>query len=229
MLPEWVKREEDVVVGDEILDIDPNGGYNVHFPYKRGDLNVHSGPGGSLRSILADLKVIWEWTLKEKLNIPLQELGNYRAVLIIPDVYNRLYLKELMTLLLCEIGFGGCFLLQDHVAATFGAGLGFACVVDVGDQKTSVSCVEDGISHRNTRVRIDYGGGDVTQTFFWLLQKSGFPYKGCVSHHYSDAVLLDQLKKDFCHVDLNICGSREKVFIVKKPKHPMEKFTIQVN
>jgi actin-related protein len=43
-------------------------------------------------------------------------------------------------------------MLQDHVAATFGAGLGYACVVDVGDQKTSVSCVEDGISHRNTRV-----------------------------------------------------------------------------
>jgi actin-related protein len=43
-------------------------------------------------------------------------------------------------------------MLQDHVAATFGAGLGYACVVDIGDQKTSVSCVEDGISHRNTRV-----------------------------------------------------------------------------
>lgn len=39
------------------------------------------------------------------------------------------------------------------MAATFGAGLGVACVVDVGDQKTSVSCVEDGISHRNTRVK----------------------------------------------------------------------------
>lgn len=38
------------------------------------------------------------------------------------------------------------------MAATFGAGLGYACVVDVGDQKTSVSCVEDGISHPNTRV-----------------------------------------------------------------------------
>lgn len=38
------------------------------------------------------------------------------------------------------------------MAATFGAGLGYACVVDVGDQKTSVSCVEDGISHPSTRV-----------------------------------------------------------------------------
>lgn len=41
--------------------------------------------------------------------------------------------------------------LQDHVAATFGAGLPCACVVDCGHQKTSVSCVEDGICHPATR------------------------------------------------------------------------------
>ena len=35
--------------------------------------------------------------------------------------------------------------------ATYGSGLSSACVVDVGDQKTSVCCVEDGLSHRNTR------------------------------------------------------------------------------
>lgn len=99
----------------------------------------------------------------------------YKAVLIVPDIYNRGHLRELMNLLLVKMGFGSCFLVQvsfnqrnyanenkgnnrlnvfkDHVAATFGAGLGYACVVDVGDQKTSVSCVEDGISHPSTRVR----------------------------------------------------------------------------
>lgn len=96
----------------------------------------------------------------------------YKAVLIVPDIYNRGHLRELMSLLLSKMGFGSCFLVQvnfnlilyfemkmfymilfkDHVAATFGAGLGYACVVDVGDQKTSVSCVEDGISHPSTRV-----------------------------------------------------------------------------
>ena len=153
--------------------------------------------------------------------------------------------------MLCDIGFGACFLLQvcinifkkflllpmsliyhyvlkDHVAATFGAGLGYACVVDVGDQKTSVSCVEDGISHRNTRVRMDYGGGDITQTFFWLLQKCAFPYKTCDPSNKLDALLLNQLKKDFCHVDLNVCGSQEKTFIVRKPKQQTEKYTLQV-
>ncbi|XP_001605850.1 actin-related protein 8 [Nasonia vitripennis] len=225
---DWVKREEDAIIGDDILTLNPEDGYNIHFPYKRGELNIHSGPGGSLRSVLADLKAIWEYVLTKKMDIPLRDLKHYRAVLIIPDIYNRLYLKELTTLLLCDMGFGGCFLLQDHVAATFGAGLGYACVVDVGEEKTSVSCVEDGISHRNTRVRMDYGGGDITQTFFWLLQKSAFPYKNCDPANRLDAMLLDQLKKDFCHVDLNVCGSQEKTFSVKKPRQPTENYTIQV-
>ncbi len=41
--------------------------------------------------------------------------------------------------------------------------LGYACVVDMGDQKTSISCVEDGISHSETRIHLDYGGADITQ------------------------------------------------------------------
>ncbi|XP_014211678.1 actin-related protein 8 [Copidosoma floridanum] len=225
---EYCKREEEVIIGDDVLNLNPEDKYNIHFPFKRGDLNVHNGPGGSLRAVLADLKTIWEHILTEKMDVPLKDLKHYRAVLIIPDIYNRWYLKELTTLLLCEIGFGSCFLLQDHVAATFGAGLGYACVVDLGEEKTSVSCVEDGISHRNTRVRMDYGGGDITQTFFWLLQKSAFPYKNCDPSNRFDAQLLDQLKCDFCHVDLNICGSQEKTFTVTKSRAPSESYTIQV-
>ena len=45
---------EDVVVGDDILRIPkfclPN--YNLHFPFRRGDLNLHSKVGGSFSSIL---------------------------------------------------------------------------------------------------------------------------------------------------------------------------------
>lgn len=45
----------------------------------------------------------------------------------------------------------GIVVHQESVCATFGSGLSSACIVDVGDQKTSVCCVEDGVSHRNTR------------------------------------------------------------------------------
>ncbi|XP_068084307.1 actin-related protein 8 isoform X2 [Anabrus simplex] len=225
---EWIKPEDDVVVGDEVLYLNPNLDYNIHFPYKRGDLNIHSGIGGSLTAVLANLETIWTYVIKNRLEIPLKDLRHYRAVLVIPDIYNRSYLKELTTLLLCKIGFGGCFLIQDHVAATFGAGLGYACVVDIGDQKTSVSCVEDGISHRNTRVRMDYGGGDITQTFHWLLQKCAFPYKNCDPNFKLDAMLLRELKENFCHVNLDICGSQEKTFVVRQPKIPSQKYIMQV-
>lgn len=225
---DWVKPESDLVIGNDILRLDPKQEFNIHFPYKKGELNVHSGPGGSITSIMADLETIWTYILETNFQISREDLKHHKAVLVIPDVYNRVYLRELMYLLLCKMGFGSCFLLQDHVAATFGSGLSYACVIDVGDQKTSVSCVEDGICHQNTRVRLDYGGGDITQVFFWLLQKCAFPYKDCTDKNKLDTMLLRKLKEDFCHVNLDICGSQEKSFVLKQPDMPVYHFTIQV-
>lgn len=76
---------------------------------------------------------------------------------------------------------------------------------------------------------MDYGGGDITQNFFWLLQKCAFPYKNADPSNILDAMLLSQLKKEFCHVDLNVCGSQEKTFLVKHPKKPTEQYTLQVH
>ena len=90
-------------------------------------------------------------------------------------------------------------------------------MVDVGDQKTSVSCVEDGISLPQTRIHLDYGGSDITQVFHFLLRQSNFPYKDCRPGSVAgDAALLDRLKTDNCHMDLDICGTAEKAFDVKK-------------
>lgn len=200
--PYYNPGDLDIVIGDDAMKLSPNGDFNLHFPIRRGDFNLHGGVGGSTSAVLADLQAIWEHVLRRNLKIPLSDLYMYKAVLIVPDIYNRGHLRELMNLLLLRMGFGSCFLVQDHVGATFGAGLGYACVVDVGDQKTSVSCVEDGISHPSTRVRLEYGGADVTQAFQWLLKKCAFPYKEYDERQPQDAMLLKQLKEDFCHVNL---------------------------
>ena len=44
--------EEEVIVGDEVLDLPNTPQYNIHFPFRRGDVNLHSDIGGSLTSIL---------------------------------------------------------------------------------------------------------------------------------------------------------------------------------
>lgn len=74
------------------------------------------------------------------------------------ETYNYSYASDLFFLSCPELTF--CPVLcvciaiivhQESVCATFGSGLSSACVVDVGDQKTSLCCVEDGVSHRNSR------------------------------------------------------------------------------
>lgn len=225
----WLKPKEKVnyIVGADVLRLDPNGNFNIHFPIRRGEFNLHKGVGGSISSVLEDIKTIWEYAIKNYLELNLRDLNQYKAVLIIPDIYNRKRVKE-MTALLFKMGFASCFVLQEHVAATFGSGLGYACVVDIGDQKISISCVEDAISHPNTRVSLKFGGGDITMAFYWLLTKCSFPYKECQPKNNQDAVLLNHLKESSIHIDMDICGSQEKSFIINRPEQSPVRYVLQV-
>jgi len=149
--------------------------------------------------------------------------------LVVNDVYVRRHLREFMTLLLQRLGFRRCFLVQDSVASTYGAGIGYGCVVDIGAQKTSIACIEDGISQLDARVRLPYGGGDLDQVLLLLLRKCGFPYRECnVQESYVDAHLLDELKEKFCHLNASVCGAQEKHFNLRKQNGQWLRYTIQV-
>lgn len=67
----WTYPELDVVFGEEVLDLDPYGEYNIHFPIRRGEFNLHGNVGGSITGVLADLQEIWEYVLQCKMNINL--------------------------------------------------------------------------------------------------------------------------------------------------------------
>ncbi|TMS16383.1 Actin-related protein 8 [Larimichthys crocea] len=123
-------------------------------------------------------------------------------------------------MLLLNMGFSAIIVHQESVCATFGSGLSSACVVDVGDQKTSLCCVEDGVSHRNSRLCLAYGGSDVTRTFFWLLQRAGFPYRDCQLSSRLDCQLLQHLKETFCHLNQDISGLQDHEFQTRFPEAP---------
>lgn len=107
----WYRPRQEVLIGQEILELDPElSEFNVHFPIRRGELNLHKNVGGGLMSVLIDLQAIWEHVLKYRLHIKLNDLYHYKAVLVIPNIYNRSHLKELTTILLTHMGFGSCFL-----------------------------------------------------------------------------------------------------------------------
>ena len=75
------------------------------------EFNIHGGVGGSIFSVLDDLKTIWEYAIKNYLDINLRDLNQYKAVLIIPDVYSRKRIKE-MSGLIFKMGFSACFLSE---------------------------------------------------------------------------------------------------------------------
>ncbi|XP_013912406.1 PREDICTED: actin-related protein 8 [Thamnophis sirtalis] len=208
------------VVGEEALYVNPLDSYNVHWPIRRGQLNLHLGPGGSLTAVLADLEDIWSHAIQKYLEISLKDLKYYRCILLIPDIYNKQHVKEIVNMTLLKMGFSGIIVHQESVCATFGSGLGSACVVDVGDQKTSICCVEDGVSHHNTRLRLAYGGCDISRCFYWLMQRAGFPYRDCQLVKKTDCLLLQHLKETFCHLDQDLSGLKDHEFQVRHPDSP---------
>ena len=79
----------------------------------------------------------------------------------------------MVDILLTRLKFGSVAVQQSSVCAVYSSGTSSSCVVDVGDQVISISCVEDGISNPNTRLSLNYGGNDITRAFWWLINQSG--------------------------------------------------------
>lgn len=65
--------DRNVVIGDDVILLNSNSGeFNLHFPIRRGDFNLHGGVGGSVTAVIADLQEIWEYVLQKHLKIPLK-------------------------------------------------------------------------------------------------------------------------------------------------------------
>lgn len=202
------------LVADEIKE-NADAEYNLHFPYKGGDFNLHAGIGGSLTSVITDLTTIWSHLISEHLGINPAQFCNYKVILIIPSVYNRVHVKHLLTLLLINLGFQAAFPLQEDVAATFGSGNSVACVVDIGHEKTCVSCVEDATSHPRTRLVMQYGSRHVTNVLMQLCKTVCFPYvfdDGCIL----DFLLLQSIKEAKSNLDMDHVSVDQHEFTVTK-------------
>jgi len=46
--------------------------------------------------------------------------------------------------------------------------------------------------------------------------------------NYYDSILLNQLKEEFCHLNLDRCGAIQKTVTVMKPTKRQVQYTIQV-
>ena len=76
----------------QVLYTNPPDDFNVHFPFRHGDLNIHSGVGGSLSSVLADLETIWGHCIVNLLEISKAELKVIYNMIFL--IFNQIILHK---------------------------------------------------------------------------------------------------------------------------------------
>ncbi|TFK29712.1 nucleus protein [Coprinopsis marcescibilis] len=226
---EWIDERcpDAVVVGENALRIgDPEScHYSVRWPFHASTFNMRDY--NSTQLLLSDVEALFDYGMQQKLGIPKAEYKNYSVVLVIPDFYDKVYVRDLVTLVLRTMGFKQLCAQQDSLAATYGAGLSNACVVDIGARITTIACVDEGLVLPDTRLSLNMGGDDVTEFLHVLLQRISFPYRSLDLSRSYDWAVLEDLKARLCTLMESDVALNLYDFIVRRPNAPTEKYGLR--
>ncbi|KAF9110088.1 actin-like protein arp8 [Mortierella sp. AM989] len=227
---EWTDPtlEGEYIIGQKALNLPPskNHSFKLFWPVLGGKLNDQDYV--SPRVAVSDLETIWTKVIQEDLGIEPNKFRKHYALLVIPDLYNKLYVIELINMLLKSMQFRGVMVQQESVCASFGAGVSAACVVDIGAEVTKVACVEDGICIPNSRAVLKYGGDDITRCFAALVRRTGFPYQELDLAQTYDWRLMEDLKEKWCTMNEADLTVQVYNFFVRRPEKQTEKYQVKV-
>ncbi|UZJ54583.1 hypothetical protein CBS101457_003903 [Exobasidium rhododendri] len=224
--------------------------WKLFYPSIGGHFNMdpyvdHYGSSSALQALLNDIRAIWSHAISSPreseadrqeagqivdvgLGIPAKDWSKYNVILIIPDLYLLSEVEELVRLLLEDMGFAGILIQQEGVSATFGAGLSSSCVVHVGGDRTTISCVEEGLTVSESRMALNYGGHDISRFFLQLLEKANFPYQAFdLDKRLADYWLAEQLKEKLCTLEASQLALNISDFHVRLPKQKTKKYTLR--
>ncbi|KAJ7247608.1 hypothetical protein B0H12DRAFT_1124689 [Mycena haematopus] len=225
---EWIKDGADVLVGEKALRLanPQESGYAVRWPIRGSNFNTRDY-GPSVQSILGDVETVIRHTLQQKLGVQPRDYQDYSVVLVVPDLYERSYVREFVNLLLVTMGFKQLCAQQESLAATYGAGLSNACVVDIGAVKTSVACVDEGLIIPDTRLNLSMGGDDITEFLYVLLERIHFPYRDINLARSYDWNVMEDLKARLCTLAEGDVALNLYDFVVRRPFRPAEKYGLR--
>lgn len=222
-------KEKKFFVGEEALSL-PYGenfsAWRLRYPIKCGLLNQSPDDYRLAQEVLSDIIRIITYAL-QKLDIG-DDYSKFKCMLVIPDVYDKQMVENLVTILLSTLGFAKFGLIQESVAATFGTGVSSACVIDVGAEKTSISCVDEGMIISDSRIYLNYGGNHITEAFTKMLLQQDFPYNSINLRHNDDWELAQRLKEKFCTFDDAEIAIQLYNFFMKKPDEETKKYQFKV-
>ena len=102
--------------------------------------------------------------MKKVLKIPEKEWNTFSCILILPDLFVRKHVKGLIGMLFSKICFTKLYVHLESVMACFGTpSVTSACVVDIGHEKISVCCVDEGVIMPKSLIRKNFGCKDISK------------------------------------------------------------------
>ncbi|KAI0032652.1 hypothetical protein K488DRAFT_78343 [Vararia minispora EC-137] len=218
---------DDYLVGEKVLLLsDPQKlGFAVRYPIVSSRFNTRDYP--STQMILDDIETIIATTLQEKLGIEPKFFKDYSVVLIIPDFYEKTFVSNLVQILLDSMGFKQLCAQQESLAATYGAGLSTACVVNMGATCTSIACVDEGMVLPDTRLYLNMGGDAITEFLYVLLSRINLPYRDIDLSRSYDWAVMEELKAKVCTLIESDVALNLYDFVVRAPGRPTEKYGLR--
>lgn len=234
----WLPKDDELlnnefIAGAPALDIPISESFDEwhhRFPIVSGTFNQSTSDYLSPQELFGDVTRLSQAAL-EQINVGKspQELANLKCLLVIPDLYDKAYVETWCDLLLHSVCFGRVGIIQEAVAATFGASASSACVVDVGSDITTISCVDEGMIINDSRIRLDYGGKHVTEALTKLLLQQNFPYPEIdLSSLNDDWQLAETIKQEYGTFNDADIAVQLYDFYKRKPGKQTEKFLFKV-
>ncbi|PNY20892.1 actin-related protein 8 [Tolypocladium capitatum] len=215
-------------IGNDALrvpdDSDPK--FKLWWPIRNGWWNEDDY--SSQEHLYDDFETLLDKALRQELGLKTNsEWLQYSCVFVIPDLYDKRYVEQVLRSCMTWFEFSKVCFVQESMAATFGAGYTQACVVDVGAQNTSVSCVEDGLCIEDSRVNLKYGGYDITETFIKMMLYDNFPYQDINLQRRYDFLLAEELKTKHCTMSQADISVQLYQFHVRAPNQPTRKYAFK--
>ena len=212
-------------IGNHALRVpdDSNPKFKLWWPIRGGWWNEDDY--SSQEHLHDDFETLLDKALRQELGLKTNsEWQQYSCVFVIPDLYDKRYVEQVLRSCMTWFEFNRVCFVQESMAATFGAGYTQACVVDVGAQKTSVTCVEDGLCIEDSRISLKYGGFDITETFIRMMLYDNFPYQEINLQRRYDFLLAEELKTKHCTMSQADISVQLFQFHVRAPNQPTRKF-----
>ncbi|KPI36532.1 putative actin-related protein 8 [Cyphellophora attinorum] len=200
--------------------------YRLFWPIRHGWLN--EADYKNARFLWEDIRVILMEAIKSQIGIQPRQFNEYSCVIAVPDYYERNNVTAMLEMALIEFNFSKVAFIQEGLAASFGAGVMTACIVDIGDQKTSISCIEDGMIVENSRVNLKVGGNDITNLFVKMILYNHFPYADINLKRRHDYLLAEELKHKLLTVTEADISVSMYDFHLRAPGQDTRKYTCKI-